>query len=467
MGLLPPSTRQAKADPVLLLPFLGQNAGIQQPMPLRKRRKPRKRASVAPFIVAAALLWMSAAPHASATEIPFSTPTIVDAEFNGVQSVRAVDLDGDGDLDILGASDYAGDIAWWENANGDGSAWAKHTVDADFTNAHSVRAADMDCDGDLDVLGAASGADDIVWWENISGDGSAWAEHVVDAEYDEAFSAEAVDLDDDGDLDVAGIAGQLQSVTWWENLDGTATNWSEHTIDTEYGNPHSLSVADIDRDGDPDLVVTWHNPGCVTWWENDGTPQDDVGGDGNSWTERYVAAYDGAYGSCTADVDGDGDLDLLCAATDATGSVKWWKNADGAGTEWTESLVDGAFDGAIDVKAVDLDGDGDLDVLGAARLDDDIAWWENTSGEGNSWTKRTVDGAFDGARSVCAADIDGDGDLDTVGAGYDANTIAYWENTTVHRNARFEIASMPLGGRNIIGSNFDYAASARAADVDG
>ena len=48
-----------------------------------------------------------------------------------------------------------------------------------------------------------------------------------------------------------------------------------------------------------------------------------------------------------------------------------------------------AFDGAIDVHAADIDGDGDIDVVGAAQLANDVAWWENTAGDGTAWTKET------------------------------------------------------------------------------
>ncbi|MGB2896562.1 MAG: VCBS repeat-containing protein, partial [Anaerolineales bacterium] len=95
---------------------------------------------------------------------------------------------------------------------------------------------------------------------------------------------------------------------------------------------------------------------------------------------------------------------------------------------WTEHTVDGAFNGAISVYAADVDGDGDLDILGAAYYAGDVAWWENTVGDGSAWTEHTVDPAFNGARSVFAADVNGDDDLDVLGAAADADEIAWWEN---------------------------------------
>lgn len=97
----------------------------------------------------------------------FATPVehTVDGDFDGTRSVYAADVDGDGDTDVLGAALHSDDITWWENTDGTGTVWAEHTVDGDFTGAYSVFAADVDGDGDTDVLGAAYTADDITWWD--------------------------------------------------------------------------------------------------------------------------------------------------------------------------------------------------------------------------------------------------------------------------------------------------------------
>ena len=81
---------------------------------------------------------------------------------------------------------------------------------------------------------------------------------------------------------------------------------------------------------------------------------------------------------------------------------------------------------ACSVYAADIDGDGDMDILGTAELDRAIAWWENDGAE--QFTKHTVD-AFRTAAPVSAVDIDGDSDLDVLCASYDLGDIAWWENT--------------------------------------
>jgi len=361
-------------------------------------------------------------------------------------------------MDILGAARSADDITWWENTDGTGTTWAEHTVDGEFDGADEVYAADVDGDGDTDILGAAVLADDITWWENTNGAGTTWAEHTVDGDFDFAVSVHAADVDGDGDTDVLGAALFAGKITWWENtgactgVDGVCTNWTEHTVDGAFDGAASVYAADVDGDGDTDVLGAANSADAVVWWEN----TDDVG---TTWTEHTVDEVFDGLSVYAADVDGDGDADVLGAAF-ATGDITWWENANGAGTSWTEHTVDGAFSGAGAVYAADVDGDGDTDVLGAAQNADDITWWENTDGTGTNWIEYTVDGSFDGAPSVYAADVDGDGDTDVLGASQNADDIAWWENTAIHRSACYRPQS-------VISTAAAGATSVYAADVDG
>ena len=72
--------------------------------------------------------------------------------------------------------------------------------------------------------------------------------------------------------------------------------------------------------------------------------------------------------------------------------------------------------------------DGDLDIVSASYEDDTIAWYENDGAANPSWTAADIATNADGARSVHAADMDGDGDLDIVSASYEDDTIAWYEN---------------------------------------
>ena len=76
---------------------------------------------------------------------------------------------------------------------------------------------------------------------------------------------------------------------------------------------------------------------------------------------------------------------------------------------FTDHTISTSADGAYDVHAVDVDGDGDMDVLSTSHQDDKIAWYENDGSE--SFTEHAITTSADGAHSVHAVDVDGDGDM--------------------------------------------------------
>ncbi|MEE3255600.1 MAG: FG-GAP-like repeat-containing protein, partial [Chloroflexota bacterium] len=211
--------------------------------------------------------------HAGFLFYPSFTEHTVDGSFNGAADVYASDLDGDGDMDILGVAQVANDITWWEN-DGDES-FTKRTIDGSFSGARAVHAADVDGDGDLDVLGAAETAQDITWWENdgTPSDGG-WTEHTIAGSFNGAVQIIGTDLDGDADIDVLGLAwGPTHDIAWWEN-DGTPSNggWTKRPIENNFKDAPGLYATDLDSDGDIDVLGAAPSPNDIKWWENDGTP---------------------------------------------------------------------------------------------------------------------------------------------------------------------------------------------------
>ena len=336
------------------------------------------------------------------------TEHTIKSGFNNGYSVFATDLDGDGDIDVLGASKNDNDITWWEN---DGSEnFTEHVIRGDFDRAWSVYAIDLDGDGDMDVLGASEGAGAITWWENDGNE--TFTEHTITSSFGGATSVYAADVDGDGDLDVLGTARDADQIAWWEN-DGSE-NFSGHIL-SSFNGAHSVYAADVDGDGDMDILGAEGGSSYdMTWWENDGS---------ESFTEHTIATnYGAARTIYAADVDNDGDMDILGAGWDAN-EITWWEND---GSENFSKHIIGTFYGSQSVYATDVDGDGDMDALGTAGYTNIvIAWCENDGSE--NFTQHTIGTSSESFRSVYAADIDSDGDMDVLGV-CDADDMTWWEN---------------------------------------
>ena len=114
-------------------------------------------------------------------------------------------------------------------------------------------------------------------------------------------------------------------------------------------------------------------------------------------------------------MDGDGDTDVLSASWNDD-TIAWYENGDGSGGSWTTHTISTDADGAQSVYGIDVDGDGDADVLSASYYDDTIAWYENADETGELWTIHKITTSADGAYSVFGIDVDGDGDIDVLSA---------------------------------------------------
>jgi hypothetical protein len=331
------------------------------------------------------------------------TPIVED--FGGAASLRASDMDGDGDLDLLAVASEAGEIAWFERSGSAGLvSWTEHGVATGFEGAASAFPVDMDGDGDQDVLGAAYEADEIAWWENLDHQATVWVKHPVAGSFWGARQAVAGDFDGDGDNDIVGIAQYVDGVTLWEQPRPGGNAWIRSLIDTDFGAASCVAIEDLDGDGDPDVVASAeHSTHEITWWENGQTEP--------RWTRHLIqdeAKY--ARSVCTGDVDGDGDIDV---AGRTTKGVHVWLNLNGAGTLWSVVKITAVLTGQR-VLFADVDQDGDLDVLYA--MSSRIDWYENTTGSGTAWVAHTPLNDFLDASSAVAMELDDDGFLEIVGS---------------------------------------------------
>ncbi|KAH8049153.1 endonuclease [Aureococcus anophagefferens] len=199
-------------------------------------------------------------------------------------------------------------------------------------------------------------------------DGSqSFTERVITTLADSAFSVFAIDVDGDGDVDALSASANDHSVAWYEN-DGSQS-FTERVITALADHPRSVFAIDVDGDGDVDALSAVRNDDTVAWYENDGAQPF------QSFTERIITAS-AMQAACVfaIDVDDDGDVDVLSASYNDD-TVAWYEN-DGS-QSFAEGVITAAAIEAWFVYAIDVDGDGDVDALSASAYDDTIAWYEN------------------------------------------------------------------------------------------
>ena len=241
------------------------------------------------------------------------------------------------------------------------------------------------------------------------------------------------DLDQDGDLDLTSADATKNSLTWYEN-DGSGV-FQRHTIQRAApGWFERHAIGDLDRDGHPDIVVVKNLHGEVHWYRNNGTPTD-----GRPWAQRVITdALPGAYDVTLADFDGDGDLDVAASSWIKGNRFEWYENR-GATTpdRWVTHRIEGHLRETREVCAADLDGDGDADLLATATADNLLLWYENRGNlASDRWQRHVVDDQTLRPVHGEAVDLDGDRDLDILMAfgsfspaqESPSHTIAWYEN---------------------------------------
>ena len=344
------------------------------------------------------------------TVASFTSPLTVSASTAGVRSVSAADFDGDGDTDLVSASNTSSTIAWHEN---DGSQrFSDHIISSNAAGAELVLAADLDGDGDQDVI-ATSSTDGMVRW--YSNDGSAQFTEFELSQVNSPQSLHAGDMDGDGDVDLVVGSWIQDQILLLEN-DGNQV-FTRRTISMIQDGPKSLYTTDLDSDGDLDILAVSSFDHFVIWYEN----RQSAG------FSSHLIANDalGAQSVFATDLDGDGDMDILSASL-IDNRIAWYEN-DGQQSFAMHQVTDAAV-GAYRVSAADIDGDGDLDIISASSAvqNNVIAVFLNDGAQ--NFSLLVLDDALNLVRDVQVVDVDGDGDLDLVGAAGGDNRISWYRN---------------------------------------
>jgi len=250
---------------------------------------------------------------------------VFDAELTGVHDVVAADIDGDGRMEVLTMSDQ-NNLRWYRIPDDPTRPWLR--TDTGPAVHAGLAVGDVDGDGHLDVVRTN------VWFQNVNGDGTAWVAQAIgpntppppDFQPYFAFDgtrAVVCDMNGSGRNDIVFTDAEIPGgkIWWMENVHGHGMAWRRHEIDGGFtevdgekvrrGAYHTLYVGDLDGDGDFDVFSCEMEGVCgeadPRWyiWEN-------VDGVGGAWQEHVILdANLGGHEAVVGDITGNGLPDII------------------------------------------------------------------------------------------------------------------------------------------------------------
>jgi hypothetical protein len=409
------------------------------------------------IVAASTLSTLSAVPVAGAADFVFSEP-IESALPKGQTptAVRAADLTGDGVIDLVvagrnwnGEPDTGGRIAILRGA-GDGTFEPLAEAFVPQGNAEDIGIADLDGDGVLDLAVSVGGSRGRFAAFRGLGGGSFAAPLQIELERGPRGLALS-DLDGDGDLDATIVNYNSASVSIVRNDGGVFTQVAVSRLMPYLGGipfPQQVSLADLDADGDADAIATTIGGGRVTLLRG--------GGDGGlargvDWKPALInGEVPAVINANVVDMDGDGDRDVLLPVLLLTQTQKLvlFVN-DGTGSFSTQAVFDAwVFYYAWCSTTLDVDRDGRRDVAIGTALSGSVSFVRNETpapGAAVSLVPQPLFifyGFF--VRDLIAADVDNDGDDDVVGIEIAGSTVFTLRNDTPPAGG---VASLEGAGR--------------------
>lgn len=337
---------------------------------------------------------------------------------DGVGAVALADLDGDGDQDAIAG--LPGGVVWF--ANDGGGRFTRHPL-PDLTllgatrapgTPAAIHAVELDGAAPPEVLIADPTAQRVWLLLRVAGPDPFCAEVAAGSTLASAVRGLAPgDLDGDGDPDLVAVrylsvASEPGGLYWLEHqgVPRLLARAPTRPIDGGWLAGTAAAVADLDGDGDRDVVAGSYSQG-VAWWPNDGA--------GSFGVRRTLSSLRQVSSVAVADVDGDGDVDVLHASHFPTNSTVYVLENQGGGL-FTERALGATVtrDGFTGLVTPDVDRDGAPDVLAAGVDDRTVMLFANDGAAG--FAERLVATVPATAAALAAGDVDGDGWPDLIAA---------------------------------------------------
>ena len=204
---------------------------------------------------------------------------VVEENIEETRTIRVADFNGNGRTDLLGTASEAGEVIWYENLGDPADEpWRKHVIAHENRPVHG-HPVDITGNGRPDVVMAFGMGDKsgrvsehgVVWYENPGGpDRAPWPRHVIAAGFPHAFEAVAADLDGDGQMEVVATGWTSSGrIAVFKHQGDPRGPWEMQAIKDNWPNANQVIVADIDGDGRPDIVAcAERGSNEVRWWRN-------------------------------------------------------------------------------------------------------------------------------------------------------------------------------------------------------
>jgi hypothetical protein len=405
-------------------------------------------------------------PGAAAAQSAGSWAEYAIGDAPGEFKAVVADLDGDGAMDVaFSASEGIADVRWWKQPRTPGEAWTSHTIVEAFERGHTLQAADMDNDGDLDIVLAqmhTSATREVLVLENLDGRATQWRRHLIDTTG--LHNGVVVDIGNDGDLDIFGSnwVGNPPVRLWLNRLDPNGgplflDRWTPIQVTGRSTQTFGLGFADIDGDGLDDVIAGQFvhlNPGgdmTGTWehmelpWGMHGFGAARLRSDGaleilaqkteddlvlyallppsqsqSGWTSRRLgsvpaASHDlGAQGYKIAQLHPGGPPEIILTS----GNGLYYFVAPGSGElgqDWKRVHVS-ARPSDEGVAVGDIDDDGLLDLAATTGEQKGVEWYRNPGDGSDQWPAYQIGGFPEAVYPdrVEVADLSGSGRLDVI-----------------------------------------------------
>ena len=345
----------------------------------------------------------------------YPTENVISFGANSPFGFHSVDLDKDGDTDLVYCDKGINTVGWYENL-GNGSFTFENLVNDGAIRIRSISTGDIDSDGDMDVLSVSGSDYKLAWYENKN-NGELFEERLIANSYNVGRKINTIDVDGDNDLDIVAFAFSFADgkIGWYEN-DGTG-GFNENVIPSGVSGMSDLFCTDLDGDGDVDILFSSSYDDIVGWHKNDGN--------GNFSSEIKIATLDNMT-IHAADLDDDGLNEVFITSSD--NSTVYRYKYEGNDT-FSRTLFAANTDRISRIRSGDIDKDGDIDIISMSYRGGELAWFENLGADGFS-KKKVISLKMYNANNAHILDLDGDGDNDILLARYNTsnNSVTWFEN---------------------------------------